>query len=785
MKKAIFITFIIALFAAIVCFAAACEGAPLSPGEQNGSALDFSAVYAMAEEAGYTGTLEELIAAFKGDNAYQLAVAGGYSGTVDEWLASLRGAAGKDGVTPTIGANKHWFIGEVDTGVVAEGKDGKDGAQGEPGRGIKSVEKSASAGNVDVYTITFTDNTTNTFLITNGTDGAAGGKGDAGAAGRGISKIEKTNTEELVDTYTITFTDGTTTSFQITNGKDGKNGVNADGSIAHDPDDPTDDEYFRFELLENDTYRVSARYADMPARTIIPASYQGKSVTAIAQEGFADRISIDEVVIPDSVTEIGAEAFAGCRWLSVCRIPVDAEIGEDAFEGTKIYFTLTTTTNLPGAGEYTQKESVSVHPGESVTLTASPNSGYMFDGWYDGKTLYNNASHTRSFKMPMANITYTARFSALYTLTTNTNIENAGSYTMRNNVKMKEGMRDSLSASPSFGYFWLGWYDGETLLTEDQTYSFDMPAKNVVYTAKFIACEHNDLIGCLCADCGAIMHDYVAGTCTRCGDKLIRRVDANGAPDEAGEYLLFGTYLQSAVSDSKIKKALLAQAGPVPSGGEPYAWSYDESRSYYYVDLSYENLNYRGVYNDNNSSMVWFKYEPIKWRIMSEEEGTAFIVAEDILDARRFDDSSNNYAESEIRAYLNDVFYNRAFAAAQQALIQVTAVDNSAASTASSPNPYACENTNDKIFLLSYSEARNAEFGFTNNASRQKKTTEYAKVQGAYTNDYSNGNWWFRSPGNSISYSAWGVLFDGSILDGGFVNYADFGVVPALKISLS
>lgn len=40
----------------------------------------------------------------------------------------IRGKDGKDGITPHIGNNKHWCLGDRDTGVVAEGKDGKDGA---------------------------------------------------------------------------------------------------------------------------------------------------------------------------------------------------------------------------------------------------------------------------------------------------------------------------------------------------------------------------------------------------------------------------------------------------------------------------------------------------------------------------------------------------------------------------------------------------------------------------------------------------------------------------------
>jgi hypothetical protein len=40
------------------------------------------------------------------------------------------GQDGKDGVTPHIGINLHWWIGEMDTGIVAEGHDGQDGQDG-------------------------------------------------------------------------------------------------------------------------------------------------------------------------------------------------------------------------------------------------------------------------------------------------------------------------------------------------------------------------------------------------------------------------------------------------------------------------------------------------------------------------------------------------------------------------------------------------------------------------------------------------------------------------------
>jgi hypothetical protein len=49
-------------------------------------------------------------------------------------------------------------------------------------------------------------------------------KGEAGDDGNGIVSIAKTATSGLVDTYTITYTDDNTDTFTVTNGKDGANG---------------------------------------------------------------------------------------------------------------------------------------------------------------------------------------------------------------------------------------------------------------------------------------------------------------------------------------------------------------------------------------------------------------------------------------------------------------------------------------------------------------------------------------------------------------------------------
>lgn len=51
--------------------------------------------------------------ALQGKSAYDIAVANGFQGTEKEWLQTL------EGTTPHIGENGHWYLGDIDTGVLA------------------------------------------------------------------------------------------------------------------------------------------------------------------------------------------------------------------------------------------------------------------------------------------------------------------------------------------------------------------------------------------------------------------------------------------------------------------------------------------------------------------------------------------------------------------------------------------------------------------------------------------------------------------------------------------
>lgn len=165
-----------------------------------------------------------------GFEAYLLARA--YTNKAIEGGGSLKGAACQiKSIEPITGGNRVTFEWEDNQGVVStdtmDVMNGQDGSDGTDGVGIVSITyKSEDAQGNYIYTVALSDSTS--YDITcpkgakgdTGATGATGADGQDGADGVGIASITKTGTSGLVDTYTITYTDGTTSTFTVTNGSD-------------------------------------------------------------------------------------------------------------------------------------------------------------------------------------------------------------------------------------------------------------------------------------------------------------------------------------------------------------------------------------------------------------------------------------------------------------------------------------------------------------------------------------------------------------------------------------
>ncbi|MBQ9715467.1 MAG: hypothetical protein IJV77_03545 [Clostridia bacterium] len=188
----------------------------------------------------------------------------------------------------------------------------------------------------------------------------------------------------------------------------------------------------------------------------------------------------------------------------------------------------------------------------------------------------------------------------------------------------------------------------------------------------------------------------------------------------------------------------------------------------------------------------YFKVEPICWRVLENKRGNAFILCENAIASHRFAQKSNNYAQSEIRQWLNDDFLNKAFSPKEQKRILVTNVDNSVASTGYKENEYACEDTQDKVFLMSHADITKMKYGFcasySEDKNRMRVTSDYCRATGAHMvtewKGYGNGYWWLRSPGDAKSFARVRAVFGNGVSSYSYYYPdGDYGsVVPAMWI---
>ncbi|MCF0113194.1 MAG: hypothetical protein HUJ60_04395 [Bacilli bacterium] len=102
---------------------------------------------------------------------------------------------------------------------------------------------------------------------------------------------------------------------------------------------------------------------------------------------------------------------------------------------------------------------------------------------------------------------------------------------------------------------------------------------------------------------------------------------------------------------------------------------------------------------------------------------------------------------------------------------------------------YACENTQERVFVLSSADVRNVNYGLSTTTARQKEATDYAKCMGVLVSKSSGraydgcSQWWLRSPYSDISDLAGLVTSNGSTY-GDSVICAYRGFLPASRFAI-
>ena len=345
-------------------------------------------------------------------------------------------------------------------------------------------------------------------------------------------------------------------------------------------------------------------------------------------------------------------------------------------------------------------------------------------------------------------------------------------------------------------------------------------------------------------------HSYVCDVCTTCNELNPVRYTRDG------NYIYFGYWPQTCERDENVVAKLNEMAGkpPLPRDKEnPYNWESHEGTTYMWqkiviyngtkylgvqmneyrasgIDALYDDITDNGYYRLN---VYWFKYEPIKWRILTTSGNSAFIMSDIALDFfsmqpdrkseirddlyASYNNSpgvpdgtyANNWEYSFIRSWLNETFYNEVFNDLQKEIIQTTHLDNSARSCNpdeypkyygyaenAGKNKYAdqCNDTDDKIFLLSLRDVTTTAYGFNKDVkaedlARNLKASDFAKFHGVSMGNTQKDyvTWYTRSPSLAVGnqgYTTFVLYRDNK----GVINSPDLiaegGVVPALWITL-
>lgn len=177
-------------------------------------------------------------------------------------------------------------------------------------------------------------------------------------------------------------------------------------------------------------------------------------------------------------------------------------------------------------------------------------------------------------------------------------------------------------------------------------------------------------------------------------------IEAAGIVENNGYYLYNGNYYMSVVAYRF-------------SGGDAY--------------------NYRIVDTNNYSEYVplnkyWYRCDKLEWNVIQTNGNTYTLITKNVVSASQYSelrDKGGHFEYSDIRPWLNNVFYNRAFGYLPTNYVIDTTVTNT----------YV--DTTDKVYLLTEEELHN--YNPNDNAF---KATNLSKMEGSWADsDYKTGVW--------------------------------------------
>ena len=254
----------------------------------------------------------------------------------------------------------------------------------------------------------------------------------------------------------------------------------------------------------------------------------------------------------------------------------------------------------------------------------------------------------------------------------------------------------------------------------------------------------------------------------------------------------FGNYPQTRVTDTETLKEL-GDFNINNWHSYPYYIENVQSEFMYYIDKTLNGQLYRGVYfksyrpnyisrnsNVDNSSqdnngyfkgiVYWFKYEPVQWKIVDSTDNSLKLVSQQILDSKEFNSlysNANDYNNSTIKNWLNDVLYYETFNDIEKIIIN------------------SFQDANAKYNYLSLMSYNQAIEWFPSSSDLHFQGTDYAKCQGlnvsSIISEIEYSDCWLLSPNENNSYEV-NYIYSGGAIYNRSVYYTNMGILPVLEI---
>lgn len=177
--------------------------------------------------------------------------------------------------------------------------------------------------------------------------------------------------------------------------------------------------------------------------------------------------------------------------------------------------------------------------------------------------------------------------------------------------------------------------------------------------------------------------------------------------------------------------------------------------------------------------------EPIRWIVLERFDDRLLVLSADVLDGRQYNHvpfQEVTWADSDLRAWMNDDFLTAAFGPAQQGIIATVCNSNEDQSVTGAEGG---ADTQDRVFALSETESVIYLSSSANRADIGAAPASAFAASGALTvSEDGTADWWLRSPG-TYGFAAQFVDAEGKPSVSGANVDVLYGVRPALWIDVS